>query len=58
MNIKRDINGVPYTYENKDELAFGTDFEDSWDNAMAYAHYVMTTPEFEKDMKEWLDKND
>jgi hypothetical protein len=56
--IKRDINGVPYTYENKDELAFGTDFEDSWDNAMAYAHYVMTTPEFEKDMKEWLDKND
>jgi hypothetical protein len=25
---------------------------------MAYAHYVMTTPEFEKDMKEWLDKND
>ena len=25
--IKRDINGVPYTYENKDELAFGTEFE-------------------------------
>ena len=56
--IKRDINGVPYTYENKDELTFGTDFEDSWDNAMACAHHVMTTPEFEKDMKEWLDKND
>ena len=53
--IKRDINGVPYTYENKDELAFGTEFEESWDNAMEYAHHVMSTPEFEKDMKEWLD---
>ena len=27
--IKRDINGVPYTYENKDELAFGTEFEEA-----------------------------
>jgi|TARA_R100000742_G_C4232642_1_gene53885 hypothetical protein len=53
-----DINGIPYTYENKDELSFGTDFEDSWGRAMAYAHHVMTTPEFEQDMKEWLDKKD
>ena len=27
--IARDINGVLYAYENKDELAFGTSFEDS-----------------------------
>tara|TARA_R110000751_G_scaffold22064_1_gene62555 strand:+ start:977 stop:1150 length:174 start_codon:yes stop_codon:yes gene_type:complete len=53
--IKRDINGVPYTYENKDELAFGTEFEESWGQAMDYAHHVMSTPEFEKDIKEWLD---
>jgi hypothetical protein len=31
------------------------EFEKSWDNAMEYAHHVMSTPEFEKDMKEWLD---
>jgi hypothetical protein len=27
MSIK-DVNGVLYAYENKDELAFGTDFEE------------------------------
>jgi hypothetical protein len=26
---KRDINGLPYIYENKDELAFGTDYMES-----------------------------
>ena len=25
--IEKDINGVEYTYENKDELAFGTTYE-------------------------------
>ena len=55
FEMDKDINGVPYTYENKDELAFGTEFEESWDQAMDYAHHVMSTPEFEKDIKEWLD---
>jgi len=27
MSVKRDINGVEYTYANKDEIAFGTTFE-------------------------------
>ena len=26
--MTKDINGVEYAYENKDELAFGTYFED------------------------------
>jgi hypothetical protein len=25
---RKDVNGVLYAYENKDELAFGTDFEE------------------------------
>lgn len=50
--VKRDINGVPYTYENKDELAFGTEFEESWDDAMQHAHDVMETEQFANDMKE------
>jgi hypothetical protein len=33
------------------------DFEESWGKAMAYANQVMSTPEFEADMKEWLDKD-
>ena len=28
MIVEKDINGVEYSYENKDELAFGTYFED------------------------------
>ena len=28
-NMTKDINGVIYAYENKDELAFGTSFDDS-----------------------------
>jgi len=27
MSVERDINGVEYTYANKDEIAFGTTFE-------------------------------
>ena len=27
--MTKDINGVIYAYENKDELAFGTSFDDS-----------------------------
>ena len=26
--IARDINGILYAYENKDELAFGTEYEE------------------------------
>ena len=26
--MRKDVNGVLYAYENKDELAFGTDFEE------------------------------
>ncbi len=26
--MRKDINGVLYAYENNDELAFGTDFEE------------------------------
>ena len=28
MVVEKDINGVEYSYENKDELAFGTYFEE------------------------------
>ena len=28
MIVEKDINGVEYSYENKDELAFGTYFEE------------------------------
>jgi len=28
MIVEKDINGVEYAYENKDELAFGTYYED------------------------------
>ena len=28
MIVEKDINGVEYLYENKDELAFGTYFEE------------------------------
>ena len=28
MILEKDINGVEYSYENKDELAFGTYFEE------------------------------
>ena len=28
MAVEKDINGVEYLYANKDELAFGTYFED------------------------------
>ena len=28
MVVEKDINGVEYSYENKDELAFGTEYEE------------------------------
>ena len=28
MIVEKDINGVEYSYENKDELAFGTYFDE------------------------------
>ena len=28
MIVEKDINGVEYSYENKDELAFGTEHEE------------------------------
>ena len=28
MVVEKDINGVEYSYENKDELAFGTYYEE------------------------------
>ena len=28
MIVEKDINGVEYSYENKDELAFGTYYEE------------------------------
>ena len=28
MVVEKDINGVEYSYENKDEIAFGTYFEE------------------------------
>ena len=28
MVVEKDINGVEYSYENKDELVFGTYFEE------------------------------
>ena len=28
MTVEKDINGVEYSYANKDELAFGTYYED------------------------------
>jgi hypothetical protein len=28
MIVEKDINGVEYSYENKDEIAFGTYFEE------------------------------
>ena len=49
---KLQEESVPYS-EAVDKL--GTEFEESWDDAMDYAHHVMSTPEFEKDIKEWLD---
>jgi len=50
--MKTDINGVPYTYENKDELVF--DIEDKG-TYRGSTQEILNSPEFQKEYNEWLD---
>ena len=62
--VKRDINGLEFTYENKDELVFGTSFEDSPDykeshnlNTTGVVHRFLKKRELDKRandaLREW-----
>jgi len=59
--VKRDINGLEFTYENKDELAFGTSFEDSPDykeshnlNTTGVVHRFLKKRELDKRVADGL----
>lgn len=51
--MKTDINGVPYTYKNKDELVFETEDERTYRGS---TQEILDSPEFQEEYNEWLDK--
>jgi len=56
MSVERDINGVEYTYANKDEIAFGTTFERDDNDFVAKMMKVDTFREQEIKREEAFDK--
>ena len=50
--MKTDINGVPWTYENKDELVFDIEDESTYRGS---TQEILNSPEFQKEYNEWLD---
>ncbi len=50
--MKTDINGVPYTYENKDELVFDIEDERTY---RGLTQEILDSREFQKEYNEWLD---
>ena len=50
--MKTDINGVPYTYENKDELVFDIEDERTY---RGLTQEILDSLEFQKEYNEWLD---
>ena len=51
--MKTDINGVPWTYENKDELVFDLENERTYRGS---TQEILNSPEFQKEYNEWLDR--
>ncbi len=51
--MKTDINGVPWTYENKDELVFDPEEEKTYRGS---TQEILNSPEFQKEYNEWLDR--
>ncbi len=51
--MKTDINGVPWTYENKDELVFDIEDESTYRGS---TQKILNSPEFQKEYNEWLDR--
>ncbi len=51
--MKTDINGVPWTYENKDELVFDIEDESTYRGS---TQEILNSPEFQKEYNEWLDR--
>jgi len=51
--MKTDINGVPYTYENKDELVFDIEDERTYRGS---TQEILNSSEFQKEYNEWLDR--
>ena len=50
--MKTDINGVPWAYENKDELVFDLEDERTYRGS---TQEILNSPEFQKEYNEWLD---
>tara|TARA_R100000541_G_scaffold36224_1_gene44306 strand:+ start:552 stop:728 length:177 start_codon:yes stop_codon:yes gene_type:complete len=52
--MKTDINGLPWTYENKDELVFETgELSKPLEGS---TQKILNSPEFQKEYNEWLDR--
>jgi len=52
--MKTDINGLPWTYENKDELVFETgELSKPLEGS---TQEILNSAEFQKEYNEWLDR--